>query len=73
MPVRDISEVTKEELMKDIHRECLGCSAQKEWKIHACDYIQCPLHKYLGFHSVEMAPPKKEKIIDTDEPKKGKK
>ena len=66
-------EVTKEDLLKAIHLECVQCLGMKEWKVFDCDMITCPLHRFLGLHSVQMAPPKKVKEITIDtseEPKK---
>jgi hypothetical protein len=58
----DLSGVTKEELIRAIHRECVGCCGQKEEKIVACDLLTCPFHQFIKYHAVES--------IDTPQPKK---
>ena len=58
----DLAGVTKEELIKAIHRECVGCCGQKEEKIVMCDLLTCPLHMYIKYHA--------EEIIDTPQTKK---
>ena len=71
--MKDISGVTKEELIKAIYRECLGCQGMKEERIYDCDLLTCPFHQFIKYHTEEPTKPK-EKIIDTaeQEPKKGK-
>lgn len=63
------SDVTVDILLKAIHKECVQCQGMKEWRVFECDMITCPLHQFLGLHSVQMAPPKKvkENLIDTEE------
>jgi len=37
---------TKEELIKDIFRNCLMCQGMNEDKIDGCDLLSCPLHRH---------------------------
>ena len=39
-------EVTVHDLLKAIHKECLGCCGQKKDKVEHCDCITCPLYRY---------------------------
>ena len=49
----NINSVTKEELIKAIHRECVSCCGRKEEKIYYCEMITCPFHIYISLHTVE--------------------
>lgn len=37
-------EITVQDLLKRIKKECIGCCGQKKDRVESCDYLSCPFH-----------------------------